>query len=314
MFKGTRLGVIAGVLFFAANSPAREIDPSVNLCQAIAQTEAGGELILKPGDYQGGCKIRRPMVIRAADPKQRPRIVYQTRASNVLEVYASQVTIRGLELGPSLHDVDGVRVLSGNDVIVEDCVFRRLGGIAVVANHQSVRGLTVRRNQIFDSRATAMYFGCHDGGHCAMSALLVEHNTIERVDAPPDQVGYGVQFKLNSTGVIRSNVIVDTKGPPIMVYGAADDTKPSIIEGNYVAGSRTSSGIVVGGGPAIVRYNIAKHNAEAGIALLDYGKRGLLRGLVVGHNTTDGNGKGTILAPEGVRYRTENSLNPAPAR
>lgn len=314
MFKATRLGVIAALLFLSTSAAAREIDPSVNLCEAIAQTQAGGELILRPGDYPGGCKIRRSMVIRAADLQRRPRIVYQARATNVFEIYASQVTIRGLELGPTLEHVDGVRVFSGNDIVIEDCVFRRLGGIAVVANHQSVRGLTARQNQIFDSRATAMYFGCHDGGHCAMSAILVERNSIERVDASREQVGYGVQFKLNSTGVIRDNVIVDTKGPPIMVYGAVDNDKPSIIEGNYVAGSRTSSGIVVGGGPAIVRHNIAKGNAEAGIELLDYSKRGLLRGLVVAHNTVDGNRKGAILAPEGVRYRAENSLNRAPAR
>lgn len=314
MFEAIRLGLIAAVLFLAANAVAREIDPSVNLCEAIAQTQAGGELILKPGDYQGGCKIRRSMVIRAADLQRRPRIVYQARATNVFEVYASQVTIRGLELGPTLDHVDGVRVFSGNDIVVEDCVFRRLGGIAAVANHQSVHGLTVRRNQIFDARATAMYFGCHDGGPCVMSNILIERNLIERVEAPSDAVGYGVQFKLNSTGVIRNNVIVNTKGPAIMVYGAADDDKPTMIERNYVAGSRTSSGIVVGGGPAIVRHNIAKGNAEGGIALLDYGKRGLLRGLVLAHNTIDGNGKAPLLAPHGVRYQTETGSNLAPAR
>ncbi|MBM4261631.1 MAG: hypothetical protein FJ145_09395 [Deltaproteobacteria bacterium] len=314
MFKSATLAVIAAVLFLAAAASAREIDPSVNLCEAIGQTQAGGELILKPGDYQGGCKIRRSMVIRAADLQRRPRIVYQARASNVLEIYANQVTISGLEIGSTLPHVDAVRIFGGNDIVVEDNVFQRLGGIAVVANHQSVRGLVVRRNQIFDSRATGMYFGCHDGGHCILSDVLMERNVIERVDAPPGEVGYGVQFKLNSTGVIRDNVIVNTKGPPIMVYGATDTGKTSIVERNYVAGSRTSSGIVVGGGPAIVRHNVAKHNAEACIALLDYGKRGLLRGLVVAENLADGNGKAALLAPHGVSYQTELAPNRAPVK
>jgi hypothetical protein len=42
------------------------------------------------------------------------------------------------------------------------------------------------------------------------------------VDAQEDEVGYGLQVKLNSTAVIRDNVIVDTKGPGIMVYGAGE--------------------------------------------------------------------------------------------
>lgn len=298
---------------------AREIDPTINFCQAIDGLEAGEELLLKPGDYQGPCKIRRggepgrPLVIRAADLNHRPRILYTSRSGNVVEIHASHVTISGLELGPTQPNIDAIRIFSGNDIVIEDCLFRRVGGIAVVATHQSVRGLLVRRNSISNSTATGMYFGCHDGSACAISDLLIEQNLIEQIDAPPDQVGYGIQVKLNSYGVIRGNVIVGTKGPPIMVYGSEDGSKRSLVEKNYVSGSRTSSGIVVGGGPAVVRGNVAKNNAEAGIALEDYGKRGLLRGLVVAANKAAGNQKGGILAPDGVNYRTEVSIESTPA-
>src|SRR4051812_45582779 len=77
----------------------REIDPSVNFCHAIDGLAAGDELVLKPGEYAGGCKIRRsgeptrPSVIRAADLKQRPRIVYQGRGGNALEIHASHIRI-----------------------------------------------------------------------------------------------------------------------------------------------------------------------------------------------------------------------------
>jgi hypothetical protein len=301
----------AALISYQGVATAREIDPSVNFCQAIDGLEAGEELLLKPGDYQGPCKIRRggepgrPLVIRAADLNQRPRILYNARGGNALEIHASHVTIRGLELGPTQPDIDAIRIFSGEDIVIEDCVFRRVGGIAVVATHQSVRGLFVRRNTISNSSATAMYFGCHDGNACAISDLLIERNLIEGIDAPPDQVGYGIQVKLNSSGIIRENVIVGTKGPPIMVYGAQDASKGSLVEKNYVSGSRTSSGIVVGGGPVVVRGNVAKNNAEAGIALEDYGKRGLLRGLVISANKVADNQKGGILAPDGVNYRTE---------
>src|SRR4029450_10309943 len=94
--------------------------------------------------------------------------------------------------------------------------------LAVVANHSSLTGLTVRRNIVRDSRATAFYFGCHDGLQCELSDLLVEGNYIQRAGMHAEGVGYGLQVKLNSTGVIRDNVIVETKGPGIMVYGSRD--------------------------------------------------------------------------------------------
>ena len=225
------------------------------------------------------------MVIRAADPAQRPRVVYGGGTSNVLNVHADHVVIRGLEIGPTRTGVDGVRIYAGAGVTVEDCVFTELGGIAVVANHTSVRDIAVRRNVVQASRATAMYFGCHDGVECVVSGLVVEGNHIRGVDARPEEVGYGVQVKLNSTGVIRDNVIAGTKGPGIMVYGAHDPAAASVVERNVVVGSRTSAGIVVGGGPAVVRNNVVMASAEGGIAVHDYGARRLLRGVVIVYNT-----------------------------
>jgi hypothetical protein len=144
-----------------------------------------------------------------------------------------------------------------------------------------------------------MYFGCHDGS-CALSQLVVEDNRIERVDAAGGEVGYGIQVKLNSQAVVHRNTIVDTKGPGIMVYGDRDLLRVSVVEANLVVGSRRSSGIVIGGGPALVRNNLAIRNAEAGIALQDYGNRGLLRGVVVAHNTVFDNRQAGIAAAGGL--------------
>ena len=100
---------------------------------------------------------------------------------------------------------------------VERCQSLAMGGIAVVANHASVQGLSVRRNVIRDSNATGMYFGCHDGASWIVSGLLVEGNYIRGVTAANPQIGSGLQVKLNSSGIIRDNVVLDTKGPGIMV-------------------------------------------------------------------------------------------------
>ena len=199
--------------------------------------------------------------------------------------------------GPTKPDIDAVRIYAGSDITIEDCRFQGIGGIAVVANHASSARVVVRRNEIIQSRATAMYFGCHDGIHCTASDLLIERNYIRGVEATESEVGYGIQVKVNSTATIRDNVIVDTKGPGIMVYGASDLSRISLVERNFVAGSRTSSAIVLGGGPAIVRNNVVTTSGEAGIGLEDYQRRGLLRGVVVAHNTIYANARGGILVP-----------------
>ena len=82
-----------------------------------------------------------------------------------------------------------------------------------------------------------------------------------------------------------------------MVYGSRDLLTVSVVERNFVRGSRTSSGLVVGGGPVVVRNNVSGWNAEAGIGLENYGRRGLLRGIAVTHNTVYGNGEGGIMVP-----------------
>ena len=299
---------MTGAILLAASLLARaeggEIGPEADLCAALEALQPGEELALLPGDYRAGCVIRNggtpgaPVVIRSADREQPARLTHPRQDVNILNVRASDVVVRGLRFGPTGADVDGVRILSGHRIVVEECQFSGMGGIAVVANHASVRGLTVRRNLITDSRATAMYFGCHDGIACTVAALLVEGNHIRGVSAAGSQVGYGVQVKLNSSAIIRDNVILETKGPGIMIYGARDLITTSLVERNFVRGSRTSSGIVVAGGPVVVRNNISGWNLEAGIGLENYGRRGLLRGVVVVHNSLYANQLGGITAPE----------------
>ena len=295
--------VLVGFVQVDAEGPSTEIGPDMDWCATLNSLPQGEEAILRPGTYRGPCSVRRsgtpgnPFVVRAKDLLDRPRIEYLGQGDNVLNIRADHVIIRGLEFGPTKRDVDAVRIYSRSGVTVEDCRFRGVGGTAIVANHNSATRIVVRRNEIIESKATAMYYGCHDGLHCTLSDLLVERNYIRGVDATGSEIGYGIQVKLNSTVTIRDNVILDTKGPGIMTYGASDVSKMSTVERNFVAGSRTSSAIVVGGGAAVVRNNVTILSAEGGIALEDYHRRGLLRGVVIAHNTIYGNAKGGVLVP-----------------
>ena len=288
----------------AHQTQAREIGPEDNFCRAINDADSGNEIVLRPGDHRGPCTIRRggtaerPLVIRALDPERRARIVYEGESANVLEVRADHVVIKGLAFGPTRKSVDGVRIRARHDVSVIDCEFVGMGGIAVAANQSTLQGLLVKGNSVSMSGSSAMYFGCQDGDACRVSDIVIEKNRIEGVTAAESEVGYGMQIKLNSSAIIRDNVVTDTKGPGIMVYGARDRASENLVERNFVSGSRTSSGIVIGGGPALVRNNVALGNALAGIALLDYAHWGLLHQIKVGFNTLLENGAGAITASQ----------------
>lgn len=294
--------------FFPERVAATQIGPDGEFCRTINDPASGQEIILLPGDYRGPCVIRRggtrerPLIIRGKRDEGRPRVVYEGQSANVLEIHGDHVVVRGLVLGPTRRNVDGVRIFANYGITIEDCEFSRLGGIAIAATRTSVDGLIVRRNVVTNSAATAMYFGCHDGIECLVSNLIVEQNFIHRVDAIDSEVGYGIQFKLNSSGVIRDNVIVDTKGPGIMVYGSTDPSSPNVIERNFVTGSRQSSGVLIGGGPAQVRNNIVSRNFLGGVTLQDYANHGLLRKIAVVNNTAFKNNYGEFVVPSQGKF------------
>jgi hypothetical protein len=289
------------ISFFPGASVGKAIGPEANFCAEVNALQPGDELVLRGGEYKGPCTIQKagspdaPIIIRAQNPSDPPWIVYEGRSSNVVNIRGDYVTIRGLRIGPTQRGVDGIRIYARSGVTVEDCQFSGLGGIAVVANHNSGRDFIVRRNVITNTFATAMYFGCHDGSECVISDLLIENNSIQEVTAPDPEIGYGIQVKLNSTAVIRDNEILNTKGPGIMIYGSQDPSGVSLIERNFIRNSRTSSGILIGGGPVVVRNNIAAFNRDGGVGLQDYAGRGLLRDIAVVHNTMYGNKRGGLF-------------------
>jgi len=259
---------------------------------------SGHEVVLAARTYRGGVEItrggtpHRPVVIRGAEDGPRPRIVPIPGVGFLVDVRANDVVLRHLAFAPTARGVHAIILRGVSRVTVEDCEFEGIGGLSVVETMNG-SGSRVSRNRFLRCRATPLYFGCHSGS-CAVTDLVVEGNYIHGVRSP--DVGYGMQLKLDSSGIIRDNVVIDTKGPAIMIYGARGDAGPTVIERNFAAGSRRSSGIVVGGGPAIIRNNIAVGNAEAGIALEDYDRRGLLSHIEVCHNTVSGNRRGGIAA------------------
>ena len=94
MGLGRLVGAVGLVLAAAWAAAAVQVGPGVDWCAAANALEPGEELVLQSGEYRGPCTIQRggtsqaPVVIRAGDPADPPRIVYHGRDNNVLDILA----------------------------------------------------------------------------------------------------------------------------------------------------------------------------------------------------------------------------------
>ncbi len=279
-----------------------ELAPGDDWCGALRAAAPMDTILLAPGEYAGPCTIDHggtegaPVTIAAADPDAPPHIVYTGTSSNVIDVLASDVTLRGLAFGPTEANIDAVKIKDGSRVAVEDSVFTGIGGISVSANSADGANNAVLACTFTDLNATALYFGCHDGS-CVQTDVRIEDNTFDGVTS--DAVGYALEIKLDSWGMVARNSIRDTKGPGIEIYGSSDPSGegsvPSVVEQNLVWGG-ASGAIEIGGGPAIVRNNIVVGSVGGGIVSYDYGGRGLVHGVHIVGNTAIGDGGAAIAA------------------
>ena len=188
-----RAFVVAVALLVApelGRATTRVAGPDEDWCAEARGLEPGDELLLKAGEYTGSCTLTRggapgaPVVIRAKDAGHPPRIVQVQTDVDALSIRASYLTLNGLDFGPTLPDVDAVRILGGTSIVVENCRFADIGGVAIVATHDSLTNVVVRRNDITRTGWTAIYFGCHDGLGCQHSGIVIERNYIHGVAAP----------------------------------------------------------------------------------------------------------------------------------
>jgi len=272
------------------------VNPSGAWCIAINSAAPGDEIVFIPGFYTMPCWITAkglpgsPITVRSQseEPNQRATFAYPGSTSIVLELRnAAYLTIRGFSFAPTQNGVDAIRIRKANDIIIEKNLFQGIGAVSISANDSDTQHITVRQNTFKDLKYTGLYFGCHDGSACHATDLLIEGNFIDRITTPfdPSAIGYGLEIKLNSYGTVRDNTIYRTKGPGIMIYGSNRGDTPNLIEGNYVEGSQTEGGIVIAGGPAVVRNNVLIGNAYGGISAQNYCGRNLQKNVWIVYNT-----------------------------
>ncbi len=283
-----------------------QVGPADNWCASINSVAPGTTVILTAGSYTSPCRVAAsgtasaPITVRSESSaaSKRAQMTYNGTTSNVIDVSGSFLVFRWLAFNPTQEDVDAIRIRSGHDILIEENSFTGIWGVSVVSNDNGsdVQRVTVSGNTFLNLKSTAMYFGCHDGIACHDTEIVVEGNLINGVSPTnPAATGYGLEVKLNSTATVRDNTIYNTKGPGITIYGSDRGDPASVVEGNYVEGSRTDAGINISGGPAIVRNNICVGNSTGGIWGQDYNGRGLQKNVWIVNNTLLNNDTAGII-------------------
>jgi hypothetical protein len=293
-----RLLLIALLLPAPAFAETFYVDPGEPWCDLLNAADLGDEVVLKEGEHAGPCWITAsgsptfPVVLRGEEGPP-VRVTYTGSSSNVIDADADHLTFRNLNFGPTEADVDAIKIRSGADVTVEGCLFQEVGGVSVSASSAHTNGLVIRGNEFRDLRSTGVYLGSHDG-EFRSTDYLVEGNLFDGVDS--EDIGYGVQAKLDSWGTVQDNVIHDTKGPGIEIYGSVYSSARSLVHGNLVIGSREAASLELAGGPVDVRANVIIGGATAALLAYDYGDRGLQRQIqVVGNTLLGEQGPAVIL-------------------
>jgi hypothetical protein len=285
------------VLSASAFGRVWEVRPTEDYRAILPNLQPGDELVLHEGVYEGSVRIRlsgtpeKPIIIRGhGEGQARPVLNFEGGSANLWEISGDHLVVRYLEFRSRRSYA--IRVGRASDLTIEDCIFRENGGGDISANTAPVDGLRIRRNLFVGSRRTPIYIGNHDG-KLPITQFVFEGNVIDGSQIiAEDVIGYGIQLKLNVTGgLIRGNFIANTRGPGIMVYGATNAVPEAanVVERNIVTGSRNNPGIVVGGGPSVVRENIVLSCPAGGISVINYGRRGLLDQIVVSGNTAVAN-------------------------
>jgi hypothetical protein len=273
------------------------IKPDDNYADILDKLQPGDELILHEGVYEGYAVLRnsglpdKPIVIRGyGNGENRPVLTWDGRRETLLQINGSNVIIDFLEFRSKYRYAIrlGISGQGNRNVIIQNCLFYESGGGDISANALAdYDNIKILDNYFIGPKATPVYIGQHDG-KINVTNFLFKGNIIDGSQISGENIiGYGIQLKLNVTGgLIENNLITNTQGPCIMVYGAEDSSpqNANIVRNNIVIGSRNNPGIVIGGGPSVVAGNLAI-GCNGGISIINYGNRNLPDNIVLEGNT-----------------------------
>lgn len=245
-------------------NPCSRTAPCKTFAGAISKTAAGGEIsVLDPGGF-GGVTITKSITINNVGPEAGV-LVSGTNGITVNAAATDRITLRGLTIEGLGTGLNGIRVISAAEVIVEDCQIQGFRGAnpshgILLAPSSGTTRLTVRDSTInANGQASAGSAGI--GIKPTGSATAIAD--INNVHLANNTTGLISDASLTSGWVyvtIRDSQVVGNTLDGILVKSPATGAHRVAVENNTIANNAytgtVSAGVRADGAAATVRIRL----------------------------------------------------------
>ena len=222
------------------------------LTEAVAAAQPGWRLLIRPGLYDGGIVLDKPLEILGDGP--RDRITVAATGSNVVRFETTMGRVSGLTLRQRGGEGDwyAVSVTQGR-LLLDDCDVSSDSGPCV-----AVRGGAdpeIRGNRIHDGKSVGVFIYDESRG------------TYEDNDVSGNALA-GFEVKVGADPVVRGNRIHDGKQSGVVVHDEGRGT----YEDNDVSGNALAGFAVQTGADPVVRGNRIHDGKQSGVVVHDEGR------------------------------------------
>ena len=199
-------------------NPCSRTAPCKTFAGAISKTAAGGEINCLDSAGFGGVTITKSLTIRCVGTIG-GALVSGTNGITVNAGSAGRVSligldIEGLNLTTSSPGLSGVNVLSGFDVLIEDCRIHGFNTAGVTVNTTTTSRVTIRSSTIQTNALAVNVISTGGTGQAKVVDSLVLDNT-----SGLSVTGAGNIIEILNNRVFGANAFIQTSGGIVRSYG-----------------------------------------------------------------------------------------------
>ncbi|WP_427167455.1 right-handed parallel beta-helix repeat-containing protein [Streptomyces sp. C1-1] len=266
-----RMGADAKRSTAKSEPPTHVVDPYhrgdfTTIGAAIKAAQAGDRILVRPGLYEEGLVIDKPLEVLGDGPAAEIQIRAADADALMFQASIGRVTNLTLRQTAAGHWF-GVDITQGR-LELEGCDISSQGLACVAIRNGADPRL--RRNQIHDSKQSGVYV--FDSGLGTLEDNDITGNTLQ-----------GVAIGKGGNPTLRRNQIHDNKQSGVYVF----DSGLGTLEDNDITGN-TTQGVAIGkGGNPTLRHNQIHDNKQSGVYVFDSGL-GTLEDNDITGNTTQG--------------------------
>jgi parallel beta-helix repeat protein len=222
------------------------------LAEAVKDAPDGSEIVLKPGEHEGGVIIDRPLHVRGEG--KRDSVVASEKGPTITcgspTASIANLTVR---VSGSEGERAAIEITAGRPE-VDDCLIESQfgSGIAVTGTSDPV----IRRNLI------------RGGGRSGIEVNDEARGTYEENEITGSTAA-GLAMLTSKSPVVRSNLIHHCQDAGVFLRAAGDEPGEPLIEDNDIAENELAGVFIGGGAHPIVRRNRIHDGQDAGIVVTE---------------------------------------------